>query len=177
MTVGYEIAARTGMRLFHNHHVIEPLLEIFPFGSPPFSRLVQEFRRRVFEEAAASDLPGLVFTYVWAFDQPEDDAAVERLASIFSSRGGRVVFAELEARLEERLRRNETPLRLEKKPSKRDLVASRARLLENDQRYQLNSDGRFAGRPDHLVIDTSDLSPDVVAERIIRHFALPRAAG
>lgn len=177
MTVGYEIAARTGLRLFHNHHVIEPLLEIFPFGSAPFSRLVREFRHRVFEEVAASELPGMIFTYVWAFDEPEDDAAVERLAGVFRAVGGRVLFVELEARLEERLRRNESELRLEKKPSKRDLSASRARLLENGQRFRLNSEGRFAGRPDYLVIDNTELSPADVAERVIQHFDLPRLQG
>ena len=29
MTVGHALAARTGLRLFHNHHTIEPLGEIF----------------------------------------------------------------------------------------------------------------------------------------------------
>ena len=36
MTVGQEIAARTGMRLFHNHMTIELVLQFFEFGSPPF---------------------------------------------------------------------------------------------------------------------------------------------
>ena len=29
MTVGQEIARRTGLRLFHNHLTIEPVLEVF----------------------------------------------------------------------------------------------------------------------------------------------------
>ena len=126
MTVGMEIARRTGLRLFHNHHTIDLVLPYFPFGSPPFSRLVGEFRRRIFEEVAASDLPGIVFTYVWAFDDPTEEEAVERWAEIFRSRGGRVVFVELEATGEERLRRNETELRLREKPFKRDVARSRA---------------------------------------------------
>ena len=97
MAVGHELAALTGLRLFHNHHTIELVLRFFPFGSPPFQRLVGEFRRRVFEEVAESDLPGLIFTYVWAFDDPGDEAAVDGWADIFRKRGGRVVFAELEA--------------------------------------------------------------------------------
>jgi hypothetical protein len=97
MTVGHELAARTGLRLFHNHHTIDLVLRFFEFGSPPFTRLVSEFRRRILEEVAASDLPGLIFTYVWAFDQPTDSASVERFAEIFRARGGRVLFVELEA--------------------------------------------------------------------------------
>jgi len=176
MTVGHELAARTGLRLFHNHHTIDLVLRFFPYGTPPFHRLVGEFRRRIFEEVAASDLPGMIFTFVWAFNDPRDEAAVERFASIFRARGGRVVFAELEASLEERLRRNETEFRLAEKPSKRDLEASRRRLLEEEANYQLNSRGAFDERPDWLRLETTSLSAGDVAERILAHFDLPRAA-
>jgi AAA domain len=174
MTVGHALAARTGLRLFHNHHTIDLVLRFFPFGTPPFQRLVGEFRRRIFEEVAASELPGLVFTYVWAFDDPRDEAAVDGWSAIFRARGGRVVFAELEATQAERLRRNETELRLTEKPFKRDLVASRAQLLANDAQYVLNSAGRFDGRPDWFRLETTHLSAEEVAEQIVSHFALPR---
>lgn len=177
MTVGHALARRTGFRLFHNHHTIDLVLEFFPYGSPPFNRLVSEFRRRIFEEVADSDLPGLVFTYVWAFDQDSDAAWVERNAAIFSARGGRVLYVELQATQEERLRRNETEFRLAHKPSKRDLAASRQRLLETDAAYALSSGDRFAGRADYLRIDNTLLSPADVAERIIAHFALPATPG
>ncbi|MEE9255088.1 MAG: hypothetical protein V3U43_09140, partial [Pseudomonadales bacterium] len=71
MTVGAKLSKLTGLKLFHNHMTIEPLLELFEFGSPPFSRLLREFRRRIFEEVANDQGPGLVFTYVWALDEPE----------------------------------------------------------------------------------------------------------
>jgi hypothetical protein len=174
MTVGHELAQRTGLRLFHNHHTIELVLRFFEFGTPPFMRLLMEFRRRIFEEVAASDLPGMIFTFVWAFDDPRDGAAVEAWADIFKKRGGRVLYVELEASQEERLRRNETEFRLAEKPSKRDLAASRQRLLDDDVRYQLNSRGANEGRIDYFRIENSTLSPGDVAERIIRHFDLPR---
>jgi hypothetical protein len=176
MTVGYELARMTGLRLFHNHHTIELVLRFFPFGTPPFARLVDEFRRRIMEEVADSHLPGLIFTYVWAFDQPSEHAAVARLADTFASRGGRVVYVELAATQEERLRRNETEFRLAEKPSKRDVAVSRQRLLEHDSVYRLSSAGEFDGRDDWLRIDNTRLPPETVAERIIAHFALPRGA-
>ena len=173
MTVGHELATRTGLRLFHNHHTIDLVLRFFDFGTPSFQRLVGEFRRRMFDEVAASDLPGLIFTYVWAFDHPTDAAAVESYVAPFRARGGRVVFVELEATQAERLRRNETPFRLAEKPFKRDLAASRARLLADDATYQLNSHGAFDARDDYLRLDTTTLSAATVAERIIAHFRLP----
>lgn len=174
MTVGDELARRTGLRLFHNHQTIDLILPFFPFGSPPFGRLVGEFRRRILEEVASSELPGIIFTYVWAFDLASDDAVVEEYSEIFRARGGRVVYVELEATQEERLRRNETEFRLAAKPFKRDLAASRQQLLELDDKYQLNSRGRLAGRPDYLHVENTTLSATEVAERIIETFGLTR---
>jgi hypothetical protein len=174
MTVGAELAARTGLKLFHNHQTIELLLQLFPWGSPQFSRLLGEFRRRIFEEAAGSDLPGLIFTYVWAFDQPGDDAEVERYASIFRSHGGAVFYVELQATQAVRLERNESAFRLAEKPSKRDIAESRRRLLSMDADYQLDSGERFAGRADYMRVDNTTLSPNDVAEMVIARFGLTR---
>jgi AAA domain len=172
MTVGEAIAARTGLRLFHNHIAIEPVLRFFPYDSPPGARLVDRFRRDIIEEVAASDLPGLIVTYVWAFDRPEDEQTVERYAKPFRRRGGRVLFLELQAGQDERLRRNEGASRLAEKPSKRDLEWSRRNLLELDEQYQLGSDGRFDDRADYLRVDNTDLPPDTVAAAAIAHFGL-----
>ena len=176
MTVGAALARRTGLRLFHNHMTLELVLPFFESGSPPFSRLVSEFRGRIFEEVAGSDLPGLIFTYVWAFNEPTDAQFVERVAGIFRARGARVCYVELEAGQEERLQRNETEFRLAEKASKRDIAASRERLLDHDRRYRLNSRDEFAGRSDYIRIDNTDLSADEVADRIIQRFDLRAAA-
>ncbi len=174
MTVGHELAQRTGLRLFHNHHTIDLALRFFAYGTPPFHRLVGEFRRRILQEVAASDLPGLIFTYVWAFDHTSDAAAVEEYATIFRARGGSVVFVELAATQEERLRRNETEFRLVEKPFKRDIEKSRSQLLEIDGKYQLNSRGEYDERADYMRIDNTELSPAEVAEVVIARFSLPR---
>ncbi|MBI2724609.1 MAG: AAA family ATPase [Chloroflexi bacterium] len=173
MTVGAEVAKRTGLKLFHNHQTIDLVLNYFPFGSRPFGRLVSEFRRRICEEVADSDLPGLIFTYVWAFDQPADDAEVETYSAIFRSRGGSVMHVELQARQEIRLQRNETDFRLAQKAPKRDIAFSRQNLIDMDARYQLDSGDRFVGRDDYWRIDNSELAADRVAEMIIERFGLP----
>jgi len=176
MAVGHEIAERTGLRLFHNHLAIEPVLRFFDFGSPPFTRLVEGFRMQLFEEVAASDLPGLIFTYVWAFDSPADRDAIDEYSEPFRTLDGRVLFLELQASQQERLRRNEGEFRLAEKASKRDLEASRRRLLEMDRKYQLNSTGEFDGRDDYLRLDNTDLAPAAVAEQTIAHFRLVERA-
>ena len=61
MTVGQELAKRTGLRLFHNHMTIEPVIEIF---GDYHSRTVQRLREVVFEEFAQTDQYGMIFTYM-----------------------------------------------------------------------------------------------------------------
>lgn len=100
---------------------------------------------------------------------------MDGLARIFTDRGASVSDAELTATQEERLRRNETPLRLAEKHAKRDLARSRASLLEQDARYRLNSDGDFFCPDQHIKIDNTHLEPGQVAEQIIAAFAIPRA--
>ena len=177
MAVGHELAQATGLKLFHNHQTIELVLRFFPFGSPPFNRLVREFRRRILQEVAESDLPGLIFTYVWAFDDPSEAATVREFAEIFEKKGSRVLFVELEATLEERLRRNATEFRLAEKPSKRDVEASKQRLLHNSTTYKLNSTDEFRGRTDYLRIDNTNLSALDAAALTVRHFGLDFASG
>jgi len=38
LTVAYEVAARTGFKVFHNHLTINCVRPIFDFGTPPFAR-------------------------------------------------------------------------------------------------------------------------------------------
>ncbi len=90
MTVGLELQTLTGMRLFHNHMTIDLVLNFFDFGHPQFKTLVGEFRRRIFEEVAISDLAGLIFTYVWALDHESDKAFIEQSCDIFRARGATV---------------------------------------------------------------------------------------
>jgi hypothetical protein len=177
MTVGDELAKLTGFKLFHNHMTVEPISEIFEFGSPPFGRLVNEIRRRVIEEVADSDLPGLVFTFVWAVDDPADKALVGSYADIVRSRGGTVSFVELAADLDERLVRNATELRLEHKRSHRDKEFSRNLLIELDEGYRMNTEGEEFGTrlfpgEDFLKIENDHLSTAEVAERILQAFGL-----
>ena len=178
MTVGHELAKLTGYKLFHNHMTVEPVLDIFPFGSPPFGRLVGEFRRRIIEEAVQAGLPGLVFTLVWGLELPADAETIASYAEIVESAGGRVSFVELYADLDERLVRNRTEFRLAEKRSKRDLEFSHGNVLDLEENYVMNTGGGptlaeqvLAGR-EYLRIDNTELSASEVAARVIRAFGL-----
>jgi shikimate kinase len=172
MSVGHELAKLTGLKLFHNHLTIELTLNFFDFEDVRFGRLVSEFRRRVFEEVAASELPGLIFTFVWALDLESEKKFVDDSCAIFRAHGAEVYFVELEAELSERLKRNESEFRLSQKPSKRDVVRSREIMLEHVQKYRMNSNNDFFYGENYLKIDNTHLSPSEAARKIVETFGL-----
>lgn len=170
MTVGFELAKLTGLKLFHNHMTIDLVLNFFNFGEPQFHKLVGEFRQRIFEEVAASDLPGLIFTFVWALDLESDRKYIERISDIFREKGADVYFVELEADLEERLKRNETEFRLAQKAPKRDVEKSKENLLLAHEKHKLNTEGEFFFKENYLKINNTNLSPQETARKIIEEF-------
>jgi hypothetical protein len=176
MSVGRELARRTPYRLFHNHATIEPLLEVFDWGTPAFETLKLEFRRRVIEEAVASGMPGLVFTFVWALELPEDAAYVEELIAPVTSSGGRIDFVELYADEATRLSREGTPERLAAKSSKRNTAWARDDLVTSGRRHRLSTgaDQPFPLDHPHLVLDNTDLTADAAAEHLVTLLGLPR---
>ena len=125
--------------------------DFFDFGQPPFGRLVSEFRRRIFEEVASSELPGLIFTFVWALNLESEKEFIEQTSEIFRNKGGETYFVELEADLSERLHRNETDFRLSQKPPKRNLENSRGHLLAADKESRhknvIDDHSKFARHP------------------------------
>ena len=97
---------------------IDLVSPIFDYSTKEAKRLVSLFRNEIFEEVSKSDLSGMIFTYIWAFDLQEDWDYIHHVENIFESKGGTVYFVELEAELDERLERNKSPNRLEHKPKK-----------------------------------------------------------
>jgi hypothetical protein len=156
---------------------IELVVNFFDFGETQFEALVSEFRHRLFQEVASSDLPGLIFTFVWAVEHEFDREFVERSCHIFRDKGAGVYFVELQADLEERLSRNETEFRLSHKASKRDIESSRRRLLDDEEKYRLNSDGDSFIKDNYLKIDNTNLSATDTARMIADEFAFRPTTG
>src|SRR5688572_19082412 len=62
LTVGRELEALTGYRLFHNHLTVDLVSAVFDFGTEPFVGLREHIWLSVFREAARRGV-SLVFTF------------------------------------------------------------------------------------------------------------------
>jgi hypothetical protein len=109
LTVGKELAALTGYKLFHNHLAVDLLLSVFEFGSPQFVELREAIWLAVFNSAAS--LPGLIFTFA-----PESTVRPQFVPNTIESiarNGGEILFVELTCPLPELKSRMHSPSRTE----------------------------------------------------------------
>lgn len=169
MTVGQELAKITGLKLFHNHMAIEPVLEIF--GSFNITA-IEKIRQVVFEEFAKTDNYGMIFTLMFAFDDRADWDYLESIKNIFKPYGTEFYYVELAASREVRLQRNKTENRLKNKASKRNIVESEQRLINDDKRYRFESYDGEIPFDNYIKIDNTNLSPEDVAKMIKDEFSL-----
>ena len=169
MTVGQELMKLTGLRLFHNHMTIEPVLEIF--GTFHTDAILQ-MREVIFREFVKSDNYGMIHTIMWAFDMQQDWDYINHVVDIFQEHNAEIYCVELVAPQEIRLQRNETPNRLAHKASKRDLARSRECVIAMDEKFRLESNPGEIPFENYMRIDNSNLEPDVVAAMIKERFAL-----
>ena len=169
MTVGQELMKITDLRLFHNHMTIEPVIEIFGTLNRD---AVNGLRKVIFQEFAKSDNYGMIFTYMWAFDQQEDWDYIASVMDIFRPYNTDFYCVELVAPQEIRLKRNLTENRLKHKASKRNIQLSNGLICRDDERYRLVSYEGELPFENYMKIDNSELAPDVVAQMIKDRFSL-----
>ncbi|MBE5758552.1 MAG: shikimate kinase [Clostridiales bacterium] len=169
MTVGQELEKITGLRLFHNHMIIEPILQIFHDFRID---LINEIRELIFRRFAETDNEGMIFTMMWAFDEPEDREYVEMVKKIFEDQGGEVYFVELTAPQDVRLLRNETENRLKNKASKRNLEFSRNLLIKGDAEHRFESLPGEIPYENYIRMNNKDLSAEDAAKWIKEYFVL-----
>lgn len=172
MTVGQELQKLTNYKLFHNHMSIKLVNQFFDFGMPNFRKLDKKIRFDIFKEIADSEIAGLIFTYVWAFNEESDETYVDEIVDVFKKRNPKVCFVELNCALEERLIRNKGASRLEHKPSKRNIELSEKLLLANEKTYRMESlEGEFQNK-NFFKINNTELAAAEVASKIVDHFSL-----
>ena len=173
MTVAEALRDKIDYRLMTNHDSIELSDVVFERKSDAQKEFNLLIRNAAFETAVKYDVD-LIFTFVMAYSEKEDWDYVMNLKNLFEESGGNFYFVELIADLDTRLKRNITPHRLERKPSKRDVEWSERDILKTYEKYRLNSyDDEFVCE-NHLKINNNNLLPDEVADIIIERYDLKK---
>lgn len=138
MTVGQELEKLSGYKLFHNNMTIEVVAPFFSYGTPQGRKLVERLREEFFNSFLESDDAGYIFTFVWAFGEKGEREYIEGISGEFEQKGHEVYWVELDADLDERVRRNRSENRLKHKPTKRDISWSEGQMLKNEKKYRYN---------------------------------------
>ena len=164
LTVARALAARTGIRLFHNHLVLDAILAVFDFRSRGFTDLRERVWLDVFGTAAREKV-SLVFTFV-----PETTLAADfpwRVIDRVEAAGGRVRFVALTCPVEEQDARIDAPSRAEFAKLK-DVAALRDLRAQGWLDYPMP--------PAELTLDTAAMTPDEAAAAIAAALGLTSAS-
>jgi len=172
MTVGQELEKLTGLKLFHNHMTIDLVSDLFRHDKKERQRLIDLFREEIFKSFSKTDAYGMIFTYMWAFDQKFDWDYVNHVEAIFKDAGAQVYYAELCADYDVRIWRNKTENRLLHKPTKRNLEHSEWLFRTLESKYRLNSYDGEVKKEHYIKIDNTNLSPEEAARKIAQAFDL-----
>ena len=161
LTVARELARLTGLPVFHNHLVVDALLEKLPFGHPEFIRLRESMWMAGFETAARSG-KSMIFTF-----QPEPTVTqgfAERVVETMGDAGGEVKFVRLVISREEQEKRLGNESRKEfKKLVSLDLLRELRDGFEQAEAEMPPAD---------LVIDSEIDDPETASRRIAAAFNL-----
>ena len=167
MTIGEKVGTAFNLPLLHNHVTLDAIWPYIGWNKDTF-RLSDQIRMEIFEHIAEDDShPGIVFTFVWAFDMQEDWDYINTVKNIFKKDSHDIYFVELAADLDERIRRNTTEYRLKKKPSKRNVEFSHAELTSSAEKHRLNSYDNEIQEDKYLKLDVTSLSVEESSEKII----------
>lgn len=164
LTIANEVGRLTGFKVFHNHLTIDCVKPVFEFGSPGFWRIIAKLRVETIAEAARE---GIDIIHTFCYAKGADDEHFADLIAAAEDNGGEVHTVLLLCNDEVRRRRiaNESRVKIGKLTDPDSVTRSRElRDLESP----------LQGR-DTLVIDTSGISPEIAAERIIEYFGLNKA--
>ena len=172
MTVGQELTKITDLKLFHNHMTIDLVSNFFSYGTDKGKNLVNDIRMKIFQAVAKSDLEGIIFTYVMAYECKKDVEMTKKIKNIFRENGGEVYYIELQAPLEVRLKKNKTENRRKYKESKKDVKFSEKLLLNAEGKHRMESMEGEVKEKNYLKIDNTNISAKEVAKMIKEKFDL-----
>lgn len=161
-TIGRELAAQTGFELYHNHLVVDEVLEHHAFGTPEFVAARDHAWRKHLGDAARDPGRRLIFTFSPENSVPQ--AFIDWLFHEVSVHEGRL---------------HSVALRLSEEAIEDRLDSEQRRgfrkLTDHTLYRKLRAEGAFTTpripRTD-LVLNTEHLSAIDAAARIVRHFHL-----
>lgn len=171
MTVAEALKEKIGYRLMTNHDSIEISDKIFGFATKS-QKEFNEIIRSVAFDIAIKYNESMIFTLVIDFSDEKEYKYVKKIKEKFETTGGNLYLIELIAKQEIRLKRNVSQNRLEKKKSKQDIEWSKNNLIKGDIKYKLNSNDDEFLFENHYKINNENLSPEDVAEMIIKKYNL-----
>jgi hypothetical protein len=161
LTVANAIAERTEFRVFHNHLSIDCVKPAIEFGTPAFWRVVGDVRDTIISTAMREGI-SLVHTFCYEFGA--DDDYFRKIIAGAESNGGEVHLVLLTCSDDERRKRisNESRIMIGK-------------LTDPDAvgRNNINLTTPLPGR-ETLMLDTTELRPEIAAMEIIEHYQLQR---
>lgn len=160
LTVARELSRLTGLRLFHNHLIVDAVLAVYDFGTAGFIALRDELWRAAFARIARDPgLPGIIFTFNPESSVPQ--AFVDDLFALFESAGASIRCFELTCPDAEIARRLDSADR-----------RTRRKLTDAALYRDLVAQGTFDRpviRRNRFVFDTADTPPADTAAAIARH--------
>ena len=171
MTIAECLKEKIGYNMMINHDSIEVSDKIFGFATPAQKEFNRMFREKAFETTIKYN-ESMIFTVATNFNEQEEFRRLDELRKQFESTGGELYFIELSASLEERLKRNVTENRLNKKKSKQDIEWSNNNLINGETKYRLNSREDEYWFKNHLKINNEKLMPEEVVDIILKNYEL-----
>lgn len=172
MTVGQELAKMIDYKLLYNHMTIELLTKIFDYDQKIFRNMNTIIREEIFKEFSKSNEKGMIFTCCFDFgsDFKEEKEIMDTWMNLFKES----YVVELEASLEERLKRNGTENRLKHKESKRNIEWSNNDLIKSMTKHRFNSNPGEGEKifKNYIKINNENLSPEDAVKIIEEKFNL-----
>jgi len=161
-TVAKHISKITGYRIFHNNLTINFVGSIFEFGTKIFYKLSADFRLKMIEESAKANIKGLIFTF--CYSNPEDDMFIEKVIKKVKKYKGEVCLVHIHCDKNKLFERVKNLNR--KKYNKITTVKSLKESLNKWNYFSPTSIRKS------LSIDNTNLSPEIVASKIIDFYSL-----
>lgn len=163
LTVATELVRLTGFKLLHNHLTVNVATALFERDTPQWRELIQHLRREVFAVAARQRV-SLILTGVYA-GRPESEQGWRYMLEPLFEGGANVQFVQLTCSREQLLERVQRASRLAY-----DKLVDADRLVSLLERQPMDSPS-VPFEP-HLRIDTTTLSAEHTASRIVAHYGL-----